>query len=523
MKKPSAVQAMFQPMFRPTVMGMTEAGLGGPVTPFDPLTIPSLRVWIDPDDSATKFQDAAGTTPVTALGQSVGRITDKSGNGNHFTQATGGLEPVNSTLGDVQIDRGALSFNGTSQLTRCDELAALMLGTGPQWTIHIVFSQTPTSLVRAVFAAGSTSSTVHSAWLQGRSAGSLVSLETRRGGLPVTAPCGASTTGSQVVSIRHNGTTIDAWRNGVRTATAVPVAVQSSSVINTFALGAFVRATTGSYHIGKIGEFLMSAAANSDAEVTRAHNYLIGRLVSDKPVMDVFIVTGQSNAEGRGTSGPTVPAGTAIYVTNGAITDLADPVGGAATGSAWPSFANQWKSVTGRSSAWVESATGGSGLIDGVGTTNWSPSGTLRSAAVAAANSAIASVRDSLQYQLGNVYLCWQQGEQDATEYNGTTISASTYQPAQEELFDYFFANINSLGAILVSELGEHVTPNPNYALIRGAQNAAVAATPNCHLVFTGAKNFPAEGKMKADGVHYDQAGLDQMGAGMATGAAAVV
>lgn len=40
-------------------------------------------VWYDPSDLTTLFQDRAGTTPVTAAGQSVGMILDKSGSGNH--------------------------------------------------------------------------------------------------------------------------------------------------------------------------------------------------------------------------------------------------------------------------------------------------------------------------------------------------------------------------------------------------------------------------------------------------------
>jgi len=44
--------------------------------------------WFDPSDLSTLFQDAAGTTPVTASGQPVGLMLDKSGNDNHTTQAT---------------------------------------------------------------------------------------------------------------------------------------------------------------------------------------------------------------------------------------------------------------------------------------------------------------------------------------------------------------------------------------------------------------------------------------------------
>lgn len=51
-------------------------------------------VWYDPSDLTTLFQDAAGTTPVTAVEQPVGRILDKSGRGNHASQSTSAARPV---------------------------------------------------------------------------------------------------------------------------------------------------------------------------------------------------------------------------------------------------------------------------------------------------------------------------------------------------------------------------------------------------------------------------------------------
>ena len=51
-------------------------------------------VWYDPSDFSTLFQDSAGTTPVTAVEQPVGKILDKSGRGNHATQATSASRPL---------------------------------------------------------------------------------------------------------------------------------------------------------------------------------------------------------------------------------------------------------------------------------------------------------------------------------------------------------------------------------------------------------------------------------------------
>lgn len=66
-------------------------------------------VWFDPSDISTLFQDSAGTTPVTAAGQPVGLMMDKSGRGNHATQATSASRPT------YQVDsagRPYISFDG---------------------------------------------------------------------------------------------------------------------------------------------------------------------------------------------------------------------------------------------------------------------------------------------------------------------------------------------------------------------------------------------------------------------------
>lgn len=48
----------------------------------------------DIGDMSTMFQDAAGTIPVTAVEQPVGKILDKSGNGNHATQSVTASRPT---------------------------------------------------------------------------------------------------------------------------------------------------------------------------------------------------------------------------------------------------------------------------------------------------------------------------------------------------------------------------------------------------------------------------------------------
>lgn len=50
--------------------------------------------WYDYNDFSAMWQDSAGTTPVTAVGQPVGRIADKSGRGNFRIQATAAARPI---------------------------------------------------------------------------------------------------------------------------------------------------------------------------------------------------------------------------------------------------------------------------------------------------------------------------------------------------------------------------------------------------------------------------------------------
>ena len=56
----------------------------------------------DFNDLSTMYQDAAGTIPVTGVGQPVGKVLDKSGRGNHATQSTSAKRPIlqqNATTG----------------------------------------------------------------------------------------------------------------------------------------------------------------------------------------------------------------------------------------------------------------------------------------------------------------------------------------------------------------------------------------------------------------------------------------
>lgn len=107
-----------------------KVGLRASAAPFSPSQLFAAGeqgVWYDPSDFSTMFQDAAGTTPVTAVEQPVGRILDKSGRGNHATQSTSASRPVLSArvnlltkteqFDDAVWTKGGLVTAGMSNVT----------------------------------------------------------------------------------------------------------------------------------------------------------------------------------------------------------------------------------------------------------------------------------------------------------------------------------------------------------------------------------------------------------------------
>ena len=83
---------------------------GSPIHTFSPADLflnGEQGAWYDPSDLTTMFQDRAGTTPVTADGQTVGLILDKSGRGNHATAHSDAARPLYRTDGTyhwIQFD-----------------------------------------------------------------------------------------------------------------------------------------------------------------------------------------------------------------------------------------------------------------------------------------------------------------------------------------------------------------------------------------------------------------------------------
>jgi hypothetical protein len=113
----------------------------------------------------TMWQDSAGTTPVTAVEQPVGKVLDRSGRGNHNIQATAADRPVLSarynlllattTLATQSVTVTAashkLSFTGTGTVTLSGvSTAGPLVGTGANNRVSLTFTPTAGSLTLTV-------------------------------------------------------------------------------------------------------------------------------------------------------------------------------------------------------------------------------------------------------------------------------------------------------------------------------------------------------------------------------------
>lgn len=110
------------------VLALGGLTISGASPGFSPLSLfTGAQGWyFDPSDLSTVFQDSAGTTP-GAVGQPVGLIRDKSGNGNHATQSTAASRPIlrqSGSLYYLEFD-GVDDFLATSaiNLTASDEMS----------------------------------------------------------------------------------------------------------------------------------------------------------------------------------------------------------------------------------------------------------------------------------------------------------------------------------------------------------------------------------------------------------------
>ena len=140
----------------------------------------------DPNDLSTMFQDAAGTVPVTAAGQPVGLMLDKSGRNNHARPTTSSRRPIfeqkpilganfvtDSTLAEpskwntsaasgVSVSGNKLIFNNVAAYPAAvsSALNSAKLTVGKRYLLSYIISGYAYGAVRAQLTGGATINTI---------------------------------------------------------------------------------------------------------------------------------------------------------------------------------------------------------------------------------------------------------------------------------------------------------------------------------------------------------------------------
>jgi len=319
---------------------------------------------------------------------------------------------------------------------------------------------------------------------------------------------------------RSGASAVQVYRNGGLLASGTEVSAVKLAG-NLFVLAQDAVGTSNSARTVSAIHAGSSLTATDAANLSSALNTYLAAIQSI-PEIDLFFVAAQSNAQ-QGSATP--PAPTVINGLNyggssnqleaawGALDTVGFTAkGGAFTGTLWPAFANNWFRATGRVACIVNYARGSTALLAAAdtGSGNWSSTGTLRAVAVAKFNKARSEIAP-----LGKIVsqrVIYMQGETDATEHNGTTVSAATYQAELELLAAYFEANIaGGIAETAVIQTGVHRDGSfaTGFAAIQDAQNDACFAGNALRLVNTDAKNHADK---MADTLHYNQQLLNYIG-----------
>ena len=258
---------------------------------------------------------------------------------------------------------------------------------------------------------------------------------------------------------------------------------------------------------------------------------LFGGSASIEPVIEtpvvsnyiVFLVGGQSNADGRGNylQSPSVSENIGFWYKS-ATAELVDvnnsPCSNTAsgTGSAWPSFALEFFNKTGFGVILVPCAVGGTGQTAAAaaetGVASWDTVGSLRGTAVSRFNAALSYLdANNYAYQIGG--LLWCQGERDAEALGtGALASVATYETSFANMVTYFRAQISSKLPVFICQTGRPLTADAaGYAAIRAAQLGFVRSIENVFMCYTGAKNYVTRNYM-SDEYHYIQAAYNEIG-----------
>lgn len=265
----------------------------------------SEGVWYDISDMSTLYQDSAATTPVTAVGQPVGFVRDKSGKGHHLSQSTAGNRPV---LGQTMDGKLYLDFASSKSMSAASTIGVFnYLHNGAGGTI-LAQLEYPQSEVSSTFLT-TCSSTAQAGIQLAKSAatqnGTINVCREASGVTAVTATCTRLATSSRHrfwrSSYKNDGGANDCrWSfdssiefTGQATANA-PVASNNATNL-----------TINSTFQGKLFELVIVNSALSERAIQSQARHMSKSRPEVDGVEVLLLLGGQSNCSGRGTILPT--------------------------------------------------------------------------------------------------------------------------------------------------------------------------------------------------------------------------
>ncbi len=127
---------------------------------FDPLSLSPYQ-WLDFSVIGGLYQTNNTTTPVTADGETIGYVTDKSGNGRHKTQASAGSRPL--WKANIQNSLGACLFSTDTLVSAAaiftdDSFSVFVVARGVAQSNTAIISQTSGAAGRMIMGSGQTDS-----------------------------------------------------------------------------------------------------------------------------------------------------------------------------------------------------------------------------------------------------------------------------------------------------------------------------------------------------------------------------
>lgn len=240
-----------------------------------PTQLSGLRLWLDPSDAATRFQDSALSLPGAADNDPIGGWVDKSGNSNTVTMATAGARPTIKTA--VQNGRDIIRFDGVDDRLTKSTVGIMNGVTGA--TFACVFRTTNAAALQGLL--------YISRFSVSNSTKGLISLNNPTAGYGAggrrlntdgfeTALGGTVDTVAHVIvgQLNYTNATAVVRVDGVEVGADNPFQTTGTSAADDSAIMAVGSINAGSFFVGDMGEVLAYNRALTQPEMMQLEAYL---------------------------------------------------------------------------------------------------------------------------------------------------------------------------------------------------------------------------------------------------------